>query len=138
MNSPQPYNPANGTAFYGARFDYNPLTLAPRGLISEPSGTNLAPNSRNEVYVGDTTGGTSSAPATQILNFGGTRFTADGASSSHFIGTPNTASAPSGSTVHTVSAYVRADTASLVQLTTSTNFANANVYANFNLATGAI
>jgi len=134
--SPKAYVATSGGAYYGHRFDYNPLTLNARGILCEPAGTNLAPNSRNASYVGDTVFGTASAAPTALLGFGGTRFTGDGTANQHYITTPATASAPAAVTVHTISAYVKAGTATLIQLTTSINFAAADVYANFNLSTG--
>jgi len=134
--SPKVYVATSGAAYYGHRFDYNPSTLSARGLLCEPVGTNLAPNSRNASYVGDTGFGTASAAPTALLGFGGTRFTGDGSANAHYIGTPATAAAPAAATVHTLSAYVKAGTVSLVQLTASTGFAAADVYANFDLSTG--
>ena len=135
--APKPYTATAGAAYYAHRFDYNPLTLASRGILCEYSATNLAPNSRNAAYVGDTGFGTSSAAPTALLGFGGTRFTANGTANSHYITTPSTAVAPSASTVYTLSAYVKAGTTTLVQLTTSSGFAAADVYANFDLSTGS-
>jgi hypothetical protein len=136
--SPKAYNATAGAAYYGHRFDTNPSTLAARGLLCEPTATNLAPNSRNASYVGNTTFGTASAAPTPLLGFGGTRFTADGSANSHYIGTANTASAPASSTVHTISAYVKAGTTTLVQLIAPTAFAGATVYANFDLSAGTV
>lgn len=137
-DTPKAYISTAGTAYYGHRFDYNPLTLAARGILCEPAATNLAAQSRNSVYVGDTGFGTSSAAPTEILGFGGTRFTGDGSVNQHYIFGGATAAAPAASTVHTLSAYVRAGSVSIVQLTASSGFAAADVYANFDLSAGTV
>jgi hypothetical protein len=41
------YNPTTTAAYYGPRFDYDPVTLAPKGLLIEEARTNLAVQSEN-------------------------------------------------------------------------------------------
>lgn len=51
-NSPHPYHETTTAPYYGPRFDYDPATLAPRGLLYEPQGTNklLYTNLANAYY----------------------------------------------------------------------------------------
>lgn len=48
--SARTYNATTSAAYYGARFDYDPLTLAARGLLIEEARTNLLTNSVNLAY----------------------------------------------------------------------------------------
>lgn len=45
-NSPQPYIPTTTAAYYGARQNYDPATLALEGLLSEGQRTNFEPESQ--------------------------------------------------------------------------------------------
>jgi hypothetical protein len=45
QTTPSTYNPTTSAAYYGPRFDYDPATLAARGLLIEEARTNLVPTS---------------------------------------------------------------------------------------------
>lgn len=113
------------------RIDYDPVTLAVRGLLVEEQRTNLAPQSAL-LTGGLLTGGTLSA-GSGILGIAAERFTGNGAASQHFAGTPSTISPPAGSTVHTMSAYIRpVSGGTLVQLALGGGI-SAAAHANFDL-----
>jgi hypothetical protein len=63
---PYVYNPVaapTSTAYYGPRFDYDPVTLAPRGLLIEEQRTNSI---RNNTMVGAVAGSPGTAPTNWI------------------------------------------------------------------------
>ena len=47
QTTPSAYNPTTSTAYYGPRFDYDPVTLSPKGLLIEEARTNVALWSRD-------------------------------------------------------------------------------------------
>lgn len=111
------YQPATGgTAYHAPRFDYDPTTLAPRGLLIEGSVTNLL------MYSGDwTQSGAGFWSGRTNINTGvtWTGFTAPDNSASAIKLIPNTTNARhsiennstqmNGATVYTVSMFFKAD-----------------------------
>ena len=137
-NSPQAYvaSVIGGPVFL-PRFDYNPQTLAARGLLFEELRTNLNPTSLNAGNTGVTvSAGTSSTGAT-YLGWPSVRFTGDGLSASHFFYGGSLAS-PAASTVYIITAIVCSSSNDLIQLTASVNYSDANAYINFQFSTGTI
>jgi len=68
---PYVYNPAaafTSTAYYGPRFDYDPVTLAPRGLLIEEQRTNSI---RNNTMVGAVAGTPGTLPTNWSFTGGG-------------------------------------------------------------------
>ena len=137
---PTPAAAPTSTAYYGPRFDYDPVTLAPKGLLIEEARTNLCVYSQTP---SDANWSATSAAKTSTNNidpFGtltALLLTADGLSGTHYVstGTVSGASYTSGTT-YTISCFVKAGTTNLVQLTAAGATFGSVQYANFSL-TGA-
>lgn len=136
LDSPKEYIKTTGSAVYKHRIDYIPDGSAPNGLLAEETRTNICPNYST---VSGVTGG-SSAAGNNIFGLQSTRITFDGSSSAHYATYGTIASAPSASTVYTLSLYVRyVSGAGLVQLTAPSNFYGAVTdYVNFDIKTGFV
>lgn len=116
------------------RFDYDPATLLPLGLLIEEARTNLIAQS-GDPSNGAWSGSAASAVTGQADPFGTTlaaTITADGTSTAH-ARTSSSVSFTSG-TSYAFSAFVKAGTTNLVQLTWGTGGFGATVYANFTLS----
>lgn len=138
ITSPKTYIETTGTAIYKERLDYDPNTLAVIGFLCEESRTNLSPIHGEFGQSGYAYSGITGNPTLGSTGFGKSfhRITGDGALGAHYCSGGSLASAPTGSTVYTSSAYAKAGTQSLVQLTVSSGFGAADVYANFDLSNG--
>lgn len=128
--------PTSGTAYYGPRYEYDPVTLAPVGLLIEEQRTNLLTRHvQAGVWSGYSTAtlGTN-ADGPTISGFSLVRYTADTSTGAHF--TYGAAVTPSASTTVTISCVLSYVNRDWVQLCPSTNHAQATDYVNFNLTTG--
>jgi len=104
---PYVYNPAaapSNTAYYGPRFDYDPVTLEPKGLLIEEQRTNLALNSGDALSGG--TGGVVvanqiTAPDGSLADF----FREDTSNGEHYAG-DRTATVTAG-TLYTWAFYAK-------------------------------
>lgn len=133
-SSPRAYNPTSGSAYYGPRFDYDPITLEPQGLLIEPERINIIPNSFS---LANLTGVTTSTGEVLGGFWATTRTTANGLSASHFAaGQPYTPSANELRHVYVVLKPQSGETR--CQLAVTANSALGDVYANFNIVTGAV
>lgn len=122
----------SGTAYYGARLDYDPSALTPRGLLVEGAVTNTIANTQNIGQLNGTIGTGDSYLGYWVSK----RFTADGTSNAHLA--VSEAITPGVGEVRNVSAIVKMISGTRVQLATSFSHGAANVYANFNLSTGTL
>lgn len=128
-DSPKVYVKTTGTVYYGPRFDYDPATLAARGLLIEEARTNLVINASLTPAAG--------SPATAVRNAVGITGLANDAWTITDSATLNYQMAGSdGFTAtaaqHTISCFVKAGTANRCQLALSA--AASSEFANFSLA----
>lgn len=128
-----------GSAWYGPRFDYNPVTRQPLGLLVETSRTNDIARSIRLSPSNLTTNGASVSVGPQILGGWETvRITGDGVSTWHgaFPGSVT----PTASQVRTVSAVVSYVDTQFVQLYTSANYPldSVNTFINVDMINGTI
>ena len=104
---PGPYVATTSAAYYGPRFDYNPVTLAPLGLLIEEQRTNLVLRSQEfNIFPTWQIGGTTAAANTTTSPDGtvnADRVTASATLAGHFIFQDLTTTAAA----HTFSAYVK-------------------------------
>jgi hypothetical protein len=132
------YNATTSAAYYGPRFNYDPVTLAPRGLLIEEARTNLLLQS------GDLTS-FSITPATGLTSTSNATVAPDGTNTARrIINTITTEQhrlfqtvTLTAATPHTFTVYVKNDTAGWCQISFFLG-AGTTAYANINLATGAL
>lgn len=132
-DSPKPYVETTGTACYCPRISYDPHTGA-TGVLVEATRTNLAPRSSTHNNVTGLAASTGAA----ALGWTPSRFTADGSGTGHFVAYNSIVSAPSASTIYTISAIVKMITGTRIQIAGSSGYSAATDYVNFNLSSGTV
>jgi hypothetical protein len=135
---PSTYVQTVASAYYGPRFDYNPVTLAPRGLLIEEQRANLALYSEqfdNAAWVKSFAAVTANATTSPDGTTNADRFTADGSSNTHAAQQTVTYTAAA----HTFTAYAKRDTNNFVQLRFgAAAIAGGTGFANFDLNAGTV
>lgn len=134
------YTPTTSAAVYGPRFDYDPVTLAARGLLVEEQRTNLCP------YSEQLNAGSWNTAAVTFVNNAGTapsgETTADKISPAssgtlRFVYYVGLGSTLSSSTVYTISMFLKASGKNWGYLRYEDK-SDANAYVYFNLSTGVV
>jgi hypothetical protein len=138
---PYVYNPAaapTSTAYYGPRFDYDPVTLAPLGLLIEEQRVNLVLYSAeldNAGWVKSLVSVTANVTTSPDGTTNADRLTADGSNNPHDIRQTVTYTAAA----HTFSVYAKKDTNDFVQLRFgAAAIAGGTGFANFDLNAGTV
>jgi hypothetical protein len=135
QTTPGPYVATTASAYYGPRFDYDPVTLAPRGLLIEEARTNLLTYSQQFddaawVKLNATINANATTSPDGTVN--ADKLAEDAtASVGHLISQGPTLTA----VAHTYSVYAKASERNWICLL---NNSVANVLAFFNLTTGTI
>jgi hypothetical protein len=134
----QPVAAPTSTAYYGPRFDYDPVTLAPKGLLIEEQRTNLLTYSEqfdNAVWIVD---GTTKSANTTVAPDGAT--TADSVletATTAFHGVYNSFTAVSG-TAYTLAVYMKRLNNQYAQFTYGSTAFGAGQWATFDLISGTV
>lgn len=130
--TPKAYIETTGTAYYGQRLDYDPITLAPRGLMVERERINAATNSFS---IPTLTNVTSSAGDIIAGFWPSTRITGNGVSAAHF-GASVTFTPGTTEQRHAYAVVKPQGGEIRCQITTTSSSSTTATYANFNIATG--
>jgi hypothetical protein len=138
---PYVYNPGaipSSTAYYGPRFDYDPITLAPKGLLLEEQRVNVVLQSQNfsdAAWIPARATSTADVTTSPDGTTNADRITADGTSGNHNMSQNVTYTAAA----HTISVYAKKDTNDFVQLRFATAaIAGGTGFANFDLNAGTV
>ncbi len=128
------YTPTTSAAVYGPRFDYNPVTLAARGLLVEEQRTNLLTYSE-DITQWSVAGGSRSSN-TAVSPDGQT--TADTYTQSSGGDYLYHSAAISSSTTYTLSVFLKAGTKTTARLWYATGGIGTYVFIDINLSAGTI
>jgi hypothetical protein len=133
QTTPSTYVATTTAAYYGPRFDYDPVTLAPKGLLIEEQRTNLVTYSEQfDNGIWQVLSGATKTANTTVSPDGTTNAdTITATSNSSGVYQTQTAS---NSTVYTTAAYFKAGTGSEVRFGLTNQNESANAYYAFTLA----
>lgn len=122
VNSPQPYIQTTGSAKYCERIDYNPQTLAMRGLLVEGSGQNFLPRSHIAATGWDGTNFVTLSDSTAQWGYEVVRIAVNAITNPQFTFISGNSFTPSATTRYVLSHFVKKDNYRYVQITPSANF----------------
>jgi len=135
---PSAYNRTVASAYHGPRFDFDPVTLAPDGLLIEEQRVNLAFRSQDftdAAWIPARATSTADVTTSPDGTTNADRITADGTSGNHNISQNVTYTAAA----HTISVYAKKDTNDFMQLRFATAaIADGTGFANFDLNAGTV
>ncbi len=129
---PTPAAAPSSTAYYGPRFDYDPVTLAAKGILIEEARTNLLLRSQdfnNALWVANTSTVSPNADISPDGSQNADRWVSDPGSTSHYLGQTYTSSA---SISYTFSVWVKSATGSnqTFRLFVQSSFASGDLTAS--------
>jgi hypothetical protein len=139
---PYVYNPVaapTSTAYYGPRFDYDPVTLAPKGLLIEEQRTNLLVRSEefdNASWVKNAATVTANATVSPAGTLTADTVTDNAANAGHAV--YGTTVAVVAATTYTTSVYLKAGTLRYVSLRGESTATGAYPWITVDLQTGAV
>ena len=136
-NSPRPYIPTRGSAYYGPRFDHDPVTGRPIGLLYEPQRTKRVLYSNGGSWAKINTAIALAGAASPDGASNAFIVTDDGANTYHTVSSNEGSQYVTGS-IYSSSIYLKAGTQNVVQLTFSSGVVVGNPYANFDLFSGTV
>jgi hypothetical protein len=141
VNSPQPYINTTGSAIYRERIDYNPQTLAMRGLLVEGSGQNFLPRSHIAATGWDGANFVTLSDSTAQWGYDVVRIAVNAITNPQFTFISGNSFTPSPTTRYVMSLFVKRDNYRYVQITPSANFTGnppAGAWLNYDFDTNTL
>lgn len=122
QTTPRTYNATTSAAYYGPRFDYNPATLAARGLLIEEARTNICLRSQDATvspWSFDASTGSGITLTGGLTPDGVTQFAVFNEGTSTGAHRVNQGISTAAATAYTISAYIKAGTSRYILLGTT-------------------
>ncbi len=122
VDSPKPYLPTTGSAKYCGRMDYNPQTLALRGLLVEGAQTNFLLRASATAASWEAANSATPTDASTQWGFPVVSIAVNTLGTSQFTYITGNSVTPSTATQYVISAFVKKNTYRYCQITPSANF----------------
>lgn len=126
------YYATTGSVYYGPRFEYDPVTLQPNGLLIEAGRTNLVSFWRGALSITGGTQAINAAGADGVANVAATVTESSAIVEGHFAQAAAGVNFTSGTT-YAMTRLIKPGTANRVQLTTNAALSSTGAYVNFSL-----
>lgn len=127
-----PFVEVGAAAYYGPRFDYDPVTLQPDGVLIEAGRTNLVAFWRGALAITGGTQALNAAGADGVANVAVTVTESSAIVEGHFAQATAGVNFTSG-TVYAMTRLIKPGTADRVQLATNAVLSSTGAYVNFSL-----